>query len=104
MNKQMPQTNRQPKKTKKSALTNQVVFHWPANMDANTKVRSVGLIEAVVRWLIEHLNVLLLFFGPVLEHFNCLNAPGAFQGLGKRSARSLQSPCTTLNQGRFGDR
>ena len=27
-----------------------VVFHWPAHLDANTRVRSVGLIEAVVRW------------------------------------------------------
>ena len=28
-----------------------VVFHWPTHLDANTRVRSVGLIEAVVRWV-----------------------------------------------------
>ena len=28
-----------------------VIFHWPAHLDANTRVRSVGLIEAVVRWV-----------------------------------------------------
>jgi len=27
-----------------------VVFHWPTHLDANTRVRSVGLIEAVVRF------------------------------------------------------
>ena len=27
-----------------------LVFHWPTSLDANTKVRSVGLIEAVVNF------------------------------------------------------
>ena len=38
-----------------------VVFHWPAHLDANTRVRSVGLIEAVVRWE-EILNGLFWLF------------------------------------------
>ena len=38
-----------------------VVFHWPAHLDANTRVRSVGLIEAVVRWE-EISNYLFLAF------------------------------------------
>ena len=50
-NNQGIQTNQLPK--------NQVVFHWPANLDANTRVRSVGLIEAVVRWLLEYFNGLI---------------------------------------------
>ena len=28
-----------------------VIFHWPAHLDANARVRSVGLVEAVVRWV-----------------------------------------------------
>ena len=58
------------KQTNKSALTNQVVFHWPANMDANTRVRSVGLIEAVVRWPLQHFNCLIEHFSRLVEHFN----------------------------------
>ena len=57
--KRIKQSSKQPRDTNKPAATNQVVFHWPANLDANTRVRSVGLIEAVVRWLLEYFNGLI---------------------------------------------
>ena len=36
--------------TREGEEEEKLVFHWPTSLDANTKVRSVGLIEAVVNF------------------------------------------------------